>query len=88
MLASVIPKVESDLIAYASSWSLGRDGDVVRSLHDDITFVRSMPGIDGRPLIITEFGLSYLEPELDRRTTEAVNAFSRAEFQWLCAGRF
>ncbi|HZO54774.1 MAG TPA: hypothetical protein VFB63_18845, partial [Bryobacteraceae bacterium] len=86
MLMSVIPKVESDLIAYASWWTLGRGSDLVRHVHDDLTFIRNLPGIGRRPIIVTEFGLSYLEPELERRTREAVTAFSRAEiplaFYW------
>ena len=78
MLASVIPEVESDLIAYASWWSLGRGSSVSRNIHDDLTFVRKLPGIGSRPLIATEFGLSYLEPDLQQRTTEIVRAFSQA----------
>jgi hypothetical protein len=85
ILASVIPEVNCDLIAYASWWSLARGPDVVRSVHDDITFIRHLPGT-GKPLIVTEFGLSYLEPQLGERTREAVNAFSLAEiplaFYW------
>ncbi len=79
VLASIIPQADSDLLAYASWWSLTRGEDVVRNVHDDITFIRSLPGIGTRPLIVTEFGLSYLEPELDQLTTDAVEAFSQAE---------
>jgi hypothetical protein len=78
VLASVIPEVESDLIAYASWWSLGRGSNVSRNIHDDVTLVRNLPGIGPRPLIATEFGLSYLEPDLQQRTIEVVGAFSHA----------
>jgi hypothetical protein len=78
ILASVIPEADTDLIAYASWWSLGRGRGVGRNVHDDLTFIRNFPGVRNRPLIITEFGLSYLEPELDQRTTETVHAFSQA----------
>jgi hypothetical protein len=79
MLASVIPQADSDLIAYASWWSLARGNDTERTVHDDLTFIRNLSGVGGRPLIVTEFGLSYTEPDLDRRTTSAVMAFSRSE---------
>jgi hypothetical protein len=78
VLTSVIPEVESDLIAYASWWSLGRGSSVSRNIHDDLTLIRNLPGIGLRPLIATEFGLSYLEPDLQQRTTDVVEAFSRA----------
>ena len=78
MLASVIPHVDSDLIAYASWWTLGRGDEVVRHMHDDITFIRNLPGIGNRPIIVTEFGLNYREPDLERRTRDAIIAFSRA----------
>jgi hypothetical protein len=78
VLASVIPEVESDLIAYASWWSLGRGSNVSRNIHDDVTLIRNLPGIGPRPLIATEFGLSYLELDLQQRTTEVVEAFSQA----------
>ena len=79
MLASVIPQVDSDLIAYTSWWTLARGNDVVRQMHDDITFIRNLPGVGQRPVIVTEFGLDYREPDLERRTSDAVMAFSRAE---------
>ena len=78
VLTSVIPEVESDLIAYASWWSLGRGSNVSRNIHDDVTLIRNLPGIGLRPLIATEFGLSYLEPDLQQRTTDVVEAFSHA----------
>jgi hypothetical protein len=79
MLASVIPEAYSDFLAYTSWWSLGRGSNIVRHVHDDITFIRNFPGVGSRPVIITEFGFSYLEPQLHRRTMEAVNAFSVAK---------
>jgi hypothetical protein len=86
MLASVLPEVTSDLIAYSSWWTLSRGTDIVRSFCDDITFVRNFPGVRDRPLIITEFGLNYLEPDLAQRTTQAVRALSLAQiplaFYW------
>jgi hypothetical protein len=78
VLASVIPEVESDLIAYSSWWSLGRGSNVSRNIHDDLTFVRNLRGIGSRPLIATEFGLSNIEPNLQQRMTEVVGAFSQA----------
>jgi hypothetical protein len=78
VLASVIPEVESDLIAYASWWSLGRGSNLSRNIHDDVTLIRNLPGIGPRPLIATEFGLSYLEPDLQQHTADVVGAFSRA----------
>jgi hypothetical protein len=86
MLTSVIPEADSDLIAYSSWWSLGREGDVVRNVHDDITYIRNLPGIGSRPLIVTEFGVSNHEPELEERTAGAVRSFSLAQvpmaFYW------
>ena len=86
MLASVMPSVDSDLIAYASWWSLGRAGGLTRNLRDDIAFIRTLPGIGNRPLIVTEFGLSYLAADLQQRTAEAVEALSLAQvpmaFYW------
>ena len=78
MLVSIIPAVPSDLIAYSSWWSLARPGLMTRNIRDDITFIRSMPGIGTRPLIITEFGFSYLSPALGDHTMQAVEAFSSA----------
>jgi hypothetical protein len=78
MLVSVIPAVPSDLIAYSSWWSLSRPGLMTRNIRDDITFIRSLPGIGTRPLIITEFGFSYVSPALGDHTMQAVKGFSSA----------
>jgi hypothetical protein len=77
VLASVIPQVDSDLIAYTAWWTLVRGTDVVRQMHDDITFVRNLPGIGTRPLIVTEFGITYREPQLEQRTRDIILALSR-----------
>ena len=78
MLVSVIPAAPCDLIAYSSWWSLARPGIMTRNIRDDITFIRNLPGIGTRPLIITEFGFSYLAEALGLHTTQAVEAFSSA----------
>jgi hypothetical protein len=86
MLVSVIPAVESDLIAYSSWWSLARPGSLARNIRDDVAFIRNLPGIRERPLIVSEFGFSFLAPELGQRTMDAVEAFSsegiRMAFYW------
>jgi hypothetical protein len=51
----------------------------VRNVHDDIAFVRNLPGIGSRPLIVTEFGLSHEDSELEQSTKEVVRAFSEAQ---------
>jgi hypothetical protein len=43
-----------------------------------LILVRNFPGIGHRRLIVTEFGLSNLELNLQERTTEVVGAFSHA----------
>ncbi len=78
MLSSVIPEVPSDLIAYSSWWTLAQPGDLARRIADDVAFVRHLPGIGGRPLIITEFGFQGKDPICGRQTETAVRAFGQA----------
>jgi hypothetical protein len=78
MLTSVIPEVPSDLIAYSSWWSLVQPGELARRIADDVAFVRQLPGIGERPLIITEFGFQGKEPERGAQTATAVEAFAQA----------
>jgi hypothetical protein len=78
VLASVIPEVASDLIAYSTWWSLGRPGDRVRNLRDDIAFIRAFPAVGGRPVLVSEFGVSCIEPDGGPRTIDAVEACSCA----------
>jgi hypothetical protein len=78
MLASVIPQVDSDLVAYASWWSIGRPGDPARNVPDDITFIRGFPGVGSRPVIVSEFGIGQQHRDLGPRTSEVVQAFSSA----------
>lgn len=78
MLTSVIPEVPSDLISYSSWWSLAQPGDLGRRIEDDVAFVRGLPGIGDRPLIITEFGFQGKDPARGAQTETAVAAFAKA----------
>lgn len=78
MLTSVIPQVASDLIAYSSWWTLAQPGDLGRRIADDLAFVRQLPGIGDRPLIITEFGFQGKDPARGVQTETAVRAFALA----------
>jgi hypothetical protein len=78
MLASVIPHVDSDLIAYASWWSIGRAGDRSRNVRDDISFIRGFPGVGSRSVIVSEFGISHQDRDLGPRTKEMVQTLSSA----------
>jgi hypothetical protein len=78
MLTSVIPRVPSDLIAYSSWWTLAQPGDLARRIADDVAFVRHLPGVGGRPLVITEFGFVGKDPIRGAQTRTAVEAFAHA----------
>lgn len=78
MLTSVIPQVASDLIAYSSWWTLAQPGELARRIADDVAFVRHLPGMGDRPLIITEFGFPGKDPIRGAQTETAVRAFAQA----------
>ena len=78
MLSSVIPEVESDLLAYSSWWTLAKTGPLARRIADDLAFVRSLPGVGSRPLIVTEFGFPGKEAAVAEHTRVASEAFAEA----------
>lgn len=83
MLTSVIPNVQSDYITYSSYDTINRYWSLPtlrRGILDDLTWLRHYPGLNGRPLLIGEYGFSLQNAltDADQHMTIASQAFMDA----------
>ena len=81
MLKDVVPYVESDMISYSSYETINtgvQKGDLTGQINRDLSDIRNVPGVNGRPLMIGEFGFGANALAADgaaEATTTAVSAF-------------
>jgi hypothetical protein len=81
VLHSIVPAVASDMISYSSWETCGppTTTELRRRLLDDIALIKRFPGVNGRALLISEFGWSEkVIPDTWQRFTIAANAYRDA----------
>lgn len=80
MLRDVIPYVQSDYISYSSYETVQGPalGELGRRILDDLAFIRNYPGVDGRELLIGEYGFDSTLPDTESRMQIASEAFQQA----------
>lgn len=81
MLKDVVPYVDSDMMSYSSYETINtgaQKGDLTGQINQDLSVIRNAPGVNGRPLMIGEFGFGSNALTADgaaQATTTAVSAF-------------